>query len=189
MKAIVVFESMYGNTRLIAEAVADGLRWCIPTEVVVASDAVAIDLEGVELVVVGGPTHAWGLSSKRTRGGARQDSVKHPDHVLDVAQSGTGIREWLQTLEGSHPQCRAAAFDTRLDKPQALTGSAARSIDRRLRRLGFTTCSKAQSFTVTGMAGPLASGEVERAEQWGESMGRTIAPLTERKLTPSRSAR
>jgi len=135
MKAIVVFESMYGNTRHIAEAIADGLRWSISTDVVLARDAGDVHLDDVELVVVGGPTHAWGLSSKRTRVAAQQDAVKHPDHLLDTAQEGPGIREWLQEVHCNH-QCRAVSFDTRLDKPKVFTGSAARSIQRRLHREG-----------------------------------------------------
>ena len=186
MKAIVVFESMYGNTRRVAEAIADGLRWSIPTEVVLARDVA--DLEDVELVVVGGPTHAWGLSRKRTRAGAQQDAIKHPDHVLDATQEGTGVREWLQEVHCNH-QCRGVAFDTRLDKPKAVTGSAARSIQRRLRHAGFASFDKPHSFKVAGMAGPLAPGEIARATQWGEAMGRTIAALTDLRRTPSGSAR
>jgi Flavodoxin domain len=188
MKAIVVFESMYGNTRHIAEAIADGIRWSMPAEVVLARDAADLDLDNVELVVVGGPTHAWGLSSKRTRGGAQQDAMKHPDHLLDTAQAGAGIREWLQEVHCNR-NCRAVGFDTRLDKPLALTGSAARSIQRRLRHVGFASFDRPHSFRVTGMAGPLSPGEIDRAMQWGEAMGRTIVPFTERKLTPSRAAR
>ena len=188
MKAIVVFESMYGNTRHIAEAIADGLRWSMPTEAVLARDAAGMDLVDVELVVVGGPTHAWGLSSKRTREGAKQDAAKHPDHILDAAQPSIGIREWLENAHFHH-QCRGVSFDTRLDKPQALTGSAAKSIERRFHRVGLTSFDKPHSFKVTGMAGPLAPGEIERAAQWGEAMGRTLVPQTERRLTPSRSAR
>jgi hypothetical protein len=188
MRAIVVFESMYGNTRHIAEAVAEGLRWSMPTELVLARDAAGMDLVGVELVVVGGPTHAWGLSSKRTREGAEHDAIKHPDHLLDTAQGGIGIREWLRVVHFHH-ECRGVSFDTRLDKPQALTGSAARSIQRRLHHAGLTSFDKPHSFRVTGMAGPLAPGEVDRAAQWGEAMGRVIAPPTRRELAVARSAR
>jgi len=188
MRAIVVFESMYGNTRHIAEAVAEGLRWSIPTEVVLARDAAGMDLVGVELVVVGGPTHAWGLSSKRTRDGANQDAIKHPDHLLDTAHAGAGIREWLKDIRFHH-ECRGVSFDTRLDKPRAITGSAARTIQRRLHRAGLTSFDKPHSFTVTGMAGPPSPGEVDRAAQWGEAMGRLIAPPTKRELDMARSAR
>jgi Flavodoxin domain len=188
MKAIVLFESMFGNTRHVAEAIADGLRWSMPTDVVAAHDPGGLDLAEVELVVVGAPTHAWGLGGKRTRQGAAQDAAKHPDHLLDGATTDAGIREWLNEVTCANT-CRGVSFDTRLDKPQILTGSAARSIQRRLRSVGFATFDRPHSFRVTGMAGPLAAGEIERAAQWGEAMGRTIVPLTARTLTPSRTAR
>lgn len=177
MKALVVYESMYGNTRHIAEAIADGLRSSIPTNVWLARDAAVADLDQVELVVVGGPTHAWGISTKRTRDAAAVDAAKHPDHLLENASDVTGVREWLH---GNRRQgcCRAVAFDTRLARPKLFTGSAARAIQRKLHAAGFTTFDTSHSFTVTGSAGPLSSGEIERAQQWGESMGRKILDLT-----------
>jgi Flavodoxin domain len=178
MKALVVYESMFGNTRHVAEAIADGLRRSIPTETALAKDPAALDLGGVELVIAGAPTHAWGLSRKRTREGAATDAVKHPDHHLDSEAAETGVREWLAQLQ-RRVGCRAAAFDTRLDKPVLLTGSAARAIQRGLQRAGFESVARPESFLVTGMAGPLAPGEIERAEQWGEAIGRSIVQLTE----------
>jgi hypothetical protein len=179
---------MYGNTRHIAEAIAEGLRWSIPAEVVLANDAGALDLDGVELVVAGAPTHAWGLSRKRTREGAALDAIKHPDHLLESVTTKTGVREWLHELE-RHPGLRGAAFDTRLDKPKAVTGSAARAIQRGLDRAGVSVIAKPQSFVVRGMAGPLGSGEIERANQWGEELGRVIARLTETHVTRETSGR
>ena len=67
MKALVVYESMFGNTRHIAEAIAEGLRPSITTELVRARDAGDIDLDDVRLVVVGAPTHEHGLSREHTR--------------------------------------------------------------------------------------------------------------------------
>ncbi|MEP7112452.1 MAG: flavodoxin [Ilumatobacteraceae bacterium] len=187
MKALVVFESMFGNTRHIAEAIADGLRMSIPTEVVLAGDAGATELGDVQLVVVGGPTHAWGLVGKRSRAGVVADVAKHPDHILEAAASDSGVREWLKEVKRS-VACRAVAFDTRFDKPMILTGSAARVIQRRLGGVGFSRFDKPHSFKVTGMAGPLAPGEVERARQWGEAMGRTLRVATA-PMTMEKSAR
>lgn len=178
MKALVVYESMYGNTRHIAEAIAGGLRMSVPTNLWLARDAAVADLDDVELVVVGGPTHAWGVSSRRTRDAAVVDAGKHPDHLLENASVVAGVREWLHAMK-RQGRCRAVAFDTRLGKPKLLTGSAARAIQRKLRRAGFTTFDRAHSFTVTASAGPLSPGEIERAEQWGEAMGRKILNLTE----------
>jgi hypothetical protein len=188
MKAIVVYESMFGNTRHVAEAVADGLRSSIETELVPANDTLGIDLADVQLVVVGAPTHAWGLSRTSTRQGAATDAVKHPDHHLEAGPLEPGVREWLHKLKKQGPR-RGVAFDTRLDKPKALTGSAARSIQRGLHAAGFAYFGEAHSFTVTGMAGPLAPGEAERAQQWGEAMGRMLVRITTPLAMPERAGR
>lgn len=73
MKALVVYESIFGNTRHIAEAVADGLRQSIDTELIRAHDAGEIDFDDVRLMVVGAPTHAWSLSREHTRESAFLD--------------------------------------------------------------------------------------------------------------------
>ena len=127
--------------------------------------------------MVGGPTHAWGISSKRTRDAAAVDAAKHPDHLLENASVGAGVREWLNGMK-RQGCCRAVAFDTRLGKPKIVTGSAARGIQRKLHSAGFTTFDTGHSFTVTAFAGPLSSGEIERAQQWGEAMGRKLLNLT-----------
>src|SRR5215212_982094 len=155
-RALVIFESMFGNTRTIAEAVTEGLSSRFETdltEVSVAPIRIAAD---VSLIVVGGPTHAFGLTRPRTR----QDAAAQTDGPL-VSPSG-GIREWLEAAEPPHARVGAAAFDTRIDKPR-VPGSAARGAEKRLRRLGFRVAAEAESFYVTGTQGPLVNGEVERA--------------------------
>ena len=187
MKALVVYESMFGNTRHIAEAIAEGLCTSIPTEAVLARDAGEDVLEDVGLIVVGGPTHAWGISGPRSREGAVADAAKHPDHLLDTQPLGPGVREWLHDLERHHG-CYAAAFDTRFDKPKVVTGSAARKIQRRLHRAGLATLAEPHSFVVTGMAGPLALGEVERAAQWGQALGSKYLKMTAAGVKPAKIA-
>ena len=184
MRALVVYESMFGNTRHIAEAIAEGLRRSMPTETILSRDATAAGLEDVAVIVVGAPTHAWGLSRPRTRDAAATDALKHPDHLLDSEPQKDGVREWLHELRGP-VSCFAAAFDTRMDKPRMLTGSASRNIQRALRHSGFAPLAQPHSFIVTGMAGPLAPGEIERAEQWGEAMGRTTIEHTPASRTPA----
>ena len=180
MKALVVYESMYGNTRHIATAIADGLRSSLTTDLVVVHDADGIDLDDVVLLVVGAPTHAWGLSRFSTRGSAHHDP-KHADHLLDSAAYSTGVRDWLHAMPRriSHLGKRAVAFDTRYDKPKMVTGSATRGIQHGLRAAGFATFGEPHSFVVTGLAGPLASGEIERARQWGVAMGRLIVGMSQ----------
>jgi hypothetical protein len=63
----------------------------------------------------------------------------------------------------------AAVFDTRIDKPRFLTGSATKSISKMLRRLGYAVVDTA-SFLVADTSGPLVAGELDRAKAWGESL-------------------
>ncbi len=170
-RALVIFESMFGNTRTIAEAVAEGLSsWFVTdlTEVSLAATRIAAD---VSLVVVGGPTHAFGLTRPRTR----QDAATQIDEPL-VSPAG-GVREWVDAVERPRSGVGAAAFDTRIDKPR-VPGSAARGAEKRLRRLGFRLVAPAESFYVTGTTGPLVPGEVERARQWAEQVAAQSALVT-----------
>lgn len=180
MKALVVYESMYGNTRRVAGATAAGLRLSLPTDLLVVDEAGDVDLADVMLLVVGAPTHAWGLSRPSTRESAHHNP-KHPDHLLDSSSYGPGVREWLHALprQPHHLRKRGVAFDTRYDKPKILTGSAARGIQHGLQAAGFASFGNPQSFAVTGLAGPLASGEIERAHQWGLAMGRMIVGMSQ----------
>ncbi|HEU5111379.1 MAG TPA: flavodoxin, partial [Micromonosporaceae bacterium] len=132
MNALVVYESMFGNTRLIAEAVVDGLAAAHLTVTSVEVAAAPSFVPGdVGLLVVGGPTHAFGMS----RPGTRRSAADQADQPL--VSTGSGVREWLAALPRGRAGLAAAAFDTRINKPR-LPGSAARAVRRRLRRLGFT---------------------------------------------------
>ncbi|MEV1249416.1 flavodoxin family protein [Nonomuraea sp. NPDC050022] len=167
MYALVVYESMYGNTRHIAEAVAAGLAGTVRTEIVEVASAPALIPQDVGLLVVGGPTHAFGMSRASTRQSAAEQAQE------PLVSQGRGVREWLTSLH-TPSGLGAAAFDTRISKPR-MPGSAARGVAKRLRRLGVALVAPAQSFYVTGTKGPLVDGEVERARQWGESLASSIA--------------
>jgi hypothetical protein len=167
-RVLVVYESMFGNTQTIAEAVADGLSSRIPTDLLEVSAASDVLADDVELLVVGGPTHAFGMSRPRTREDATRQAGGH------VVSERTGLREWLASLERSTGNVAAAAFETRIDKPR-VPGSAARGAEKRMRKLGFRVAAPSESFYVTGVAGPLVDGEVERAHRWGQELGEVCA--------------
>jgi hypothetical protein len=57
-----------------------------------------------------------------------------------------------------------------------------------LHRAGFSTLAQPHSFVVTGMAGPLALGEIERATQWGQALGRTYSKMTAAGVKPAKIA-
>jgi Flavodoxin len=160
MRALVVFESMFGNTEAVARAVAGGLGETF--EVTVADVAGRPDAAGADLVVVGGPTHAFGMS----RPSSRQQAAERGTVRAGAAE--VGIREYLDALPPL-TGVAAAAFDTTADKP-FLTGSAARKAQRHLRRLGCRVVVPAESFRVTGTTGPLVAREEDRARRWGAAL-------------------
>jgi flavodoxin len=83
MKALVIYESMYGNTHLIASAIAGGLRTSIETSVVPVGEVDSELLAQADLVVVGGPTHVHGMSRASTRKAAVEAAAK-PGSVLTL---------------------------------------------------------------------------------------------------------
>lgn len=170
MGALVVFESMYGNTWQVAEAVGEGLSEHLPVQVVeVGSAPSALDAldDEVRLLVVGAPTHAFGLS----RGSTRADAAERSGRA--VISAGVGVREWLEELR--LPRGLAvASFDTHADK-RWVPGSAAAVARRQLRRLGGAPVAPAESFYVEGMEGPLVPGEIDRAREWGQRLAGQVA--------------
>jgi hypothetical protein len=161
IRALVVYESMWGNTEEIARAVAAGLAERADVQVVDVTDAPASPGD-VDLVVAGGPTHAFSMTRASTRAdAARQGAPSAPQTI--------GLREWLAHLPpgGSAP---VATFDTRVEKVRRLPGSAARSAARAVRRHGYRLAAPAHSFYVEDTPGPLLDGEVERATQWGREL-------------------
>jgi hypothetical protein len=172
MRALVVFESMFGNTEVIARAIAKGLdaddTAGATVEVVEVGAAPATIPLGVDLLVVGGPTHAHGMSKPESRA----DSARRAGDRL--VSRGIGIREWLETLGGGPATVAAAAFDTRIKGPGLLWGSAAKGADKHLRGIGLRLVAGPESFLVEGPTGPLfdrlVPGELERARRWGEML-------------------
>ena len=165
MRALVVYETLWGNTERVARAIAGELGAGMPVEVV-DSDAAPTTVDGYDLVVVGGPTHAFST----TRASTRENAVKQ--HGAPHAPS-RGIREWLTELERPPHRIQAATFDTRVDSPR-LPGSAAKAAKQELRSLGFDVVVKPKTFRVHGYEGPLVDGELERATAWGTALSRTV---------------
>jgi hypothetical protein len=165
MRAVVVYESMYGNTRAVAEAIGDGLRSVHDVVVVPVGRAGPEVLTGAALLLVGGPTHAHGMSRHRSREAAAEVAGKQGSRVaLEEGATGPGVREWLGSLE--HLNVLSAAFDTRVDWPAVLSGRASKAIDRELVRLGAHRAADPESFLVT-KENALEPGEEERARRWG----------------------
>jgi len=165
MQALVVYESMFGNTEKIARAIAEGLSDTF--DVTVTDVSRMPSATGLDLIVLGGPTHAFGLSRPASRAQAGQQGTIRP------GAAEAGLREYLDcspALTG----IAAAAFDTKVNTP-FLPGSAAHRAQRHLRRLGCRIVQPARSFLVTGTTGPLVEGEEQRARDWGSAVAAAAA--------------
>jgi hypothetical protein len=165
MRSLVIYESWFGNTQRIAEKIAAALAPEGEVQVVSVDDPLP-SLIGVDLVVLGAPTHVHGLSSTRSRKGAI-------DQRGDGGEPGIGARGWIDRL----PACRArlAVFDTRAHKPQLLVGSAAHGLARRAQRRGYRLAVEPESFFVQGTPGPLEERELERAREWGRTLANEVS--------------
>ena len=151
MKALVVYDTFFGNTEQIAQAIARALD----AEAVKADGVRAEQLAGLDLLVVGSPTRAFRPSPNTSA--------------------------WLKGLEaGALSGVKVAAFDTRitiedsksgfLNIMMKLFGWAAKPIAKRLVSKGGTLTAEPEGFAVLDSKGPLKDGEVERAEAWARGL-------------------
>jgi flavodoxin len=171
MRALVVYESMYGNTHAVASAVAEGLRPSYEVDVVPVGEAAPDALAAADLLVVGGPTHIHGMSRPASRKMAVDASRQPQGPPLDAAAQGPGVREWLDALATATGSI-AAAFDTRLRGMPFFTGRAGLGIARKLRRHGFRLAVAPESFIVDKQ-NHLTPEELHRAARWGRRLAET----------------
>ncbi len=144
MKALIVYDSVAGNTEKIAQAIAAGMAG--GTRVLRVGGLGAEELEGVDLLVIGSPTH----------GGRPTEAMQgYIDRIPQAAARRLHI----------------AAFDTRLAmKFVRIFGYAAERIADKLEASGSTVLLKPEGFVVKGRQGPPAEGELERAAAWGKEI-------------------
>ncbi len=149
MKAVVVYESLWGNTEAVAKAIAEGFG---PDATALSTAEATPELvAGADLIVAGAPMQAFSLPGERSRAGIRADTVPIPDLSIPT------LRSWLETLPAGHG--RSAAFETKI---RWSPGSATRTIDTELEKAGYPPLVEAEHFVVTGTYGPLREGELDR---------------------------
>jgi hypothetical protein len=170
MSALLVYESMFGNTKAVAEAVLRGLAASgIEADFVEVSEAPRVLGDDVSVLIAAGPTHAFGLSRDRTRADAAKQAIG------GLVSSGLGLREWIAGVKGT-ARPRFATFDTKVRRPR-LPGSAARAAAKQLRRRGWSQVLPSATFYVSGTQGPLLPGEIERAERWGRELASAMSSV------------
>lgn len=146
MKRFVIYDSQYGNTQKIAEAVAKS----ISGKLLRVSDTDSKDLTGAEILIVGSPTQGGQPTQK--------------------------IQTFLSTIpKGSLKNVKVAAFDTRFSENKVnfalkilikTIGCAAPKIAKSLEAKGGNPILPPEGFIVKGTEGPLAEGELERVKKW-----------------------
>jgi len=144
MKVLIVYDSVFGNTEQVAQAIGNALGSQEDVEILRVSNVKPEQLTGLELLIVGSPTH-----------GGRPTPV---------------IQNFLNRV--SEPAIRGinvAAFDTRLStRLVGIFGYAAGRIADSLKRKGGTFIALPEGFFVKGRGGPLKEGELERAASWAK---------------------
>ena len=147
MNALVVYHSQFGNTEQVAEAIGGVFQGAGTTRTIRAAQLSAADLQGVDLVVMGTPTHKMNL----------------PEAVRPLFEELP-----KRSLRG----VPIAAFDTSYQMSAFLARfTAAKRIDRKLRKLGGKRLLPPETFHVEdNHEGPLYDGEIERAQSWAESI-------------------
>lgn len=140
MKPLIVYDSNFGNTKLIAEKIAQELA---PNAKAVSVKMVnKNDLEQIDLIVVGSPINGW--------------------------RPTQNILWFLYKLNSRNKGIKAAAFDTRIKT--FFSGNVAKKIAKALSDRGFVMIGQPEGFCVKGKEGPLLTGEIERARSWAKNL-------------------
>jgi flavodoxin len=160
MKAIVVFESHWGNTAAIAMAIAEGIG---PEAVALTTtDASGMALADVDLIVAGAPVLGFSLPTEDMLKGLGKEAV-------EPNLSHPSMRAWLASLPGG--KGRSTAFETRI---WWSPGGATKAILRELEKAGYPALVDAERFIVKDRYGPLKEGELERARLWGAELAKAM---------------
>ena len=183
MEIAVVYESMFGTTHEVADAIAQGVTAAAPeahVQCLSVGDADPDQVAAADLLVVGGPTHMHGMTSGMSRKMAvqmeekRENSPEGPiGHGLEPGAEGEGLRNWFHRLPKHGKGRRAAAFDTRAEGP--MMGGAARGIEHRLSGHGYEMVADPEGFLVEGDRMLLKAGEQGRARAWGAALVHQLA--------------
>lgn len=163
MTVLIVAESYFGNTRTVAQAIASGLtRFLGPNAVtLVRPDEAPLELRsGIDLLLVGAPTHDFSMPKEQSRSQAAKKGA--------TGNHGIGLQEWIGQMT-PRADLRVVTFDTSIEMRFTL-GSASKAAYKALKKRGFRKAERGESFRVAGTVGPLIRDEESRAETWGAQL-------------------
>jgi len=146
-KAIVIYHTRFGNTEKIAQALASGMdEQGLDVDCVNVEDVSMDKFIEYDFLAIGGPTHGFGMSKP--------------------------MKAFIQKLEYANLRdMKAYAFDTK--NRSRLWGSAAKRIEKRLKKIGMNIVKPSASAIVTGLKGPLQVGMIGKFKQIGTELART----------------
>lgn len=151
MKSQIVYFSKFGNTQNVAKGIAEKLDSLGSSRAVAFEQVDFSQLQEMDLLVMGAPTHRMNL----------------PAALRQAFES------WPRLCLRGIP---VAAFDTSYKMSWWLARfTAARKLDRRLRKLGGKRVAGPETFYVEGREGPLYDGEIERAQAWAAAIYEQLA--------------
>jgi hypothetical protein len=168
MKAVVVYESHWGNTAEVARAIASGLGPGTP--VLGTDEATDSVLADADLIVAGAPVIAFRLETEAMRQKIEESAVDAP---REPNLTWPSMRGWLARLPDG--KGLAAAFETRV---RWSPGGATGAIERGFEKAGYRRAAKARRFFVTGRYGPLRDGELDAARAWGSELAQAMQATT-----------
>ena len=150
MKTVIVYYSKFGHTRQLAEAIAAQLASEGTARAMATEQVTTTDLQGVDLVVMGSPTHRMRLPEE--------------------------VRPFFEALPSKCLRGAAvAAFDTSYRMNRFLARfTAAKTLDGKLRKFGGKRIAVPETFFMAGREGPLEEGEIERARAWAEKLAAAV---------------
>lgn len=156
MKILMVYDTMFGNTERIAQAMVDATTDQHQAELVRVQDVTTAQLQSCDILVIGSPTHGFRPT---------------PDIASRIKRLSSEVPE---------AKFRYAVFDTRSDIDEIdskilssmvrLFGYAAASMDKTLAKRGFKRAEAPAGFIVHGKEGPVKDGEIDRATAWMRSV-------------------
>ena len=152
MHALIVYFSKFGNTQMLAEAIAEKLAGNGGVRTINSDELTANDLKDADLIVMGSPTHNMNLPKS-----VKPVFERLPRRIL--------------------PGTPVAAFDTSYKMSWWLNQfTASKRLAKKLRKLGGKLVVPPEIFHVTEREGPLYEGEIERAQTWAASILERVKP-------------
>jgi flavorubredoxin len=167
MTVLIVVESSFGNTLIVARAIASGLAQPLgegEVTVIRPQEAPRELPSDVSLLLVGAPTHEFSMPKEASRKTAAEKGA--------TIEGSVGVREWIEEIT-PRAGLRVVTFDTSV-KMKFMPGSASKAAFKALRKRGFGKAERGQTFNVAGTTGPLVGGEEQRAEAWGMHLGESL---------------